>query len=119
MSKRKDMIEALAASMNREMVPWLIEWIRDTNRKEAIHAFTEGPVRQVAYAVEYALKIERDTTPVLPHLTLRSTEQCPRCGFVKYVTDRPNAKAVWLDASSGQSHTSDELCPGATERSEQ
>lgn len=93
MSKHKYMIEALATSMNREMVPWLIEWIRDPNRKEAVHAFTEGPVRQVAYAVEYALKLERETTPVLHPLTMRPTEQCPRCGFVQYVTERPNAKS--------------------------
>ncbi len=86
MSKRKDMIEALALSMPREMIPWLIEWIRDPNRKEAMHAFTEGPVRQVAYAVEYALNLERETTPVLPPLTMRPREQCPRCGFVQYVT---------------------------------
>ncbi len=91
MSKRKDMIEALATSISREMVPWLIEWIRDPNRKEAVYAFTEGPVRQVAYAVEYALKFERETTPVLQPLTMRPTEQCPRCGFVQYVTERPNA----------------------------
>lgn len=87
MSKRKDMLEALATSMTREMVPFLIEWIRDPNRKEAIHAFTEGPVRQVAYAVEYALKLERETTPVLPPLTMRPTERCPRCGFVQYVPE--------------------------------
>ncbi len=87
MSKRKDMIDALAASMSREMVSWLIEWICDPNRKKAIHAFTEGPVRQVAYAVEYALKLERETTPVIPPLTMRPTEQCPRCGFVQYVTN--------------------------------
>lgn len=87
MSKRRDMIEALATSMSREIVPYLIEWIRDPNRKEAIHAFTEGAVRQVAYAVEYALKLERETTPVLTPLTMRPTEQCPRCGFVQYVTD--------------------------------
>lgn len=93
MSKRKDMIEALAKSMNREMVPYLIEWIRNPRRKEAILAFTEGPVRQVAYAVEYAMKLERETTPVLPPLTMRPTEQCPRCGFVQYVTDRPNAQS--------------------------
>lgn len=93
MSKRKDMIEALATSISREMVPWLIEWIRDPNRKEAVYAFTEGPVRQVAYAVEYALKFERETTPVLQPLTMRPTEQCPRCGFVQYVTERPNAGA--------------------------
>ena len=93
MSKRKDMIEALATSMSREMVPWLIEWIRDPNRKEAEYAFTEGPVRQVAYAVEYALKLERETVPSLPNPpTMRPTEQCPRCGFVQYVTDRPNVK---------------------------
>lgn len=90
MSKRKDMIEALATSMTREMVPWLIEWIRDPNRQEAVHAFTEGPVRQVAYAVESALKLERETTPAIPPLTMRPTEQCPRCGFVQYVTERPN-----------------------------
>jgi hypothetical protein len=94
MSKRKDMIEALATSMNREMVPWLIEWIRNPNRKEAMHAFTEGPVRQVAYAVEYALKLERETTPVLPPFTMRPAAQCPRCGFVQYVTERPNAAGV-------------------------
>ena len=88
MSKRKDMIEALSLSMNREMVPELIAWIRDPNRKEAVYAFTEGPVRQVAYAVEYALKIERETTPVLPlPPTLRPTERCPRCGFVQYITE--------------------------------
>ena len=98
MSKRKDMIEALATSMNREMVPWLIEWIRDPNRKEAVYAFTEGPVRQVAYAVEYALKLERETTSVLPPLTMRPTEQCPRCGFVQYVTERPNAELRGRDS---------------------
>ncbi len=90
MRKRKDVIEALATSMDREMVPRLIEWIRDPNRKEAIHAFTEGPIRQVAYAVEYALKLDRETTPVLPPLTLRPTEQCQRCGFVQYVIEGPN-----------------------------
>lgn len=30
----------------------LIDWINDPKRKEAIHAFTEGPERQVAYAIE-------------------------------------------------------------------
>ncbi len=90
MNKRKDMLETIAKSMSREMVPLLIEWIRDPNRKEAIHAFTEGPVRQVAYAVEYALKLERETKQVMPHLTLRPTEQCPRCGYVQHITDRPS-----------------------------
>ena len=94
MSKRKDMIEALATSMSREMVPWLIEWICDPNRKEAMYAFTEGPVRQVAYAIEYALKLERETTPVLPPLTMRPTEQCQRCGFVQYVTKRPTPQVT-------------------------
>lgn len=33
----------------------LIEWIRNPKRKHAVNAFTEGPERQVAYAVEDAL----------------------------------------------------------------
>jgi len=83
------MIEALATSMSREMVPWLIEWIRDPNRKEAVYAFTEGPMRQVAYAIEYALKLERETAPTIaPGATMRPTEKCPRCGFVQYKTSR-------------------------------
>jgi len=84
MSNRKNMLEALATSMDREMIPWLIEWIRDPNRKDAIHAFTEGPVRQVAYAVEYALKLERETIPEFPRHTMRPRERCPRCGFIQY-----------------------------------
>lgn len=84
MSKRRDFLAALAVSMDREMVDFLIEWIRDPNRKEAIHAFTEGPVRQVAHAVEYALRIERETIPVMPTLKLRAREMCPQCGFLRY-----------------------------------
>lgn len=30
----------------------LVEWINNPKRKSAVHAFTEGPERQVAYAVE-------------------------------------------------------------------
>lgn len=84
MSKRRDFLAAMAVSMDREMVDFLIEWIRDPNRKEAIHTFTEGPVRRVAYAVEYALRIEREAAPVMPPLKMRQTEQCPQCGFVQY-----------------------------------
>jgi hypothetical protein len=85
MSKRRDFLAVLAVSMDREMVDFLIEWIRDPRRKEAIHAFTEGPIRNVAYAVEYALRIERDTQPDVPPLTLRPREQCPQCGFSRYI----------------------------------
>lgn len=35
------------ANVNR-----IIEWINDPKRKPAVHAFTEGPERQIAYAVE-------------------------------------------------------------------
>lgn len=38
----------------------LIEWIRDVRRKPANLAFTAGPARQVAYAVEDALEIARN-----------------------------------------------------------
>ena len=61
----------------------LIEWVRDLNRKPAVTSFTEGPARQVAYAIENALRLERETAPSIPHLTLRPTEQCPRCAFVQ------------------------------------
>ena len=70
----------------------LVRWMRDPNRKEAIFAFTEGPARQVAYAFEAALKMERETTAVLPPLTLRPTEQCPQCGYIQTV--RPNAEVT-------------------------
>lgn len=30
----------------------IIDWITDPNRKSAIHAFTAGPERQIAYAFE-------------------------------------------------------------------
>lgn len=33
----------------------IIEWVNDEKRKPAIHAFTEGPERQIAYAVERLL----------------------------------------------------------------
>ncbi len=94
-SKRKNMLEALAASMNREAVPDLIAWIRNLNRKEAIHAFTEGPVRDVAYAIEYALRMERETVPALPRPpTLRATEQCQRCGFVQYIREESEDRDI-------------------------
>lgn len=38
----------------------LIAWINDDRRKEAILSFTDGPARQVAYAVEAALKRARE-----------------------------------------------------------
>ncbi len=63
----------------------LVRWMRDFDRKPAINAFTEGPARQVAYAFEEALRMERETTPIIPPLKLRDTEQCPRCGFTQMV----------------------------------
>lgn len=42
-------------------VAMLIEWLRDLDRKPAVLSFTEGPARQLAYAIEAALKLERET----------------------------------------------------------
>lgn len=36
----------------------LVEWVNDPNRKPAITAFTEGPDRQVAYAVDERLEAD-------------------------------------------------------------
>ena len=63
----------------------LVRWVGDYNRKAADIAFTEGPARQVAYALDAALKRERETTSIIPPLILRSTEQCPRCGYIAVV----------------------------------
>lgn len=37
----------------------LIEWIKNPQRKPAMLAFTSGPARLIAYAVEEALQRER------------------------------------------------------------
>lgn len=68
----------------------LILWINDINRKPAINAFTEGPARQVAYAVEYALRLELETN-VVPEPTPMPMERCPRCGH----TQRAKAGTEW------------------------
>ncbi len=34
----------------------VVEWIRNAKRKSAVTAFTEGPERQIAYAVEDVLR---------------------------------------------------------------
>lgn len=77
----------------------LIAWMRDAGRKEAVFSFTEGPARQVAYAFERALRMERETTKSPVHLTMRPTEQCPRCAYIQVVHDMPSAELgghVWL-----------------------
>lgn len=69
----------------------LVEWINNPKRKSAVHAFTEGPERQVAYAIEkklmderkrgnalvreatYVLSVLRDRQP-LSHLVIRLEE---------------------------------------------
>lgn len=33
----------------------VVAWLRDPNRKRAVHAFTSGPERAICYAVEDAL----------------------------------------------------------------
>lgn len=85
MSKRKDMLEVIANSMDKEMIPFLIEWILDTRRKPAVVAFTSGSVRDVAYAVERALYLERETHNIPKPLKMRPTEQCPRCGYIQTI----------------------------------
>lgn len=67
----------------------VMEWIFDSERKPAVNAFTEGPERQLAYAVEWLINtLEKpdcsgETEYIRPHMLLESTEQCPRCGFVR------------------------------------
>jgi len=57
-----------------EKVPaWLlIDWLKDEDRKPAVLAFTEGPLRQVAYAMEAALRVSQDTNAAR-YLALRES----------------------------------------------
>ena len=36
----------------------LLDWLRSKPRKPAILSFTEGPMRQLAYAIEFAIRAE-------------------------------------------------------------
>jgi hypothetical protein len=38
---------------------YLIEWIKDSERRPAVLSFTEGPERQIAYAIENLLNGEK------------------------------------------------------------
>jgi hypothetical protein len=87
MSARSQYLKLIEERINDTNVLELISWVRDRNRKEAIFAFTEGPARQLAYVIEAALKLERETTKLTPPLTLRPTEQCPRCGFIQFMQE--------------------------------
>ena len=88
MSTRSEYLKLIEARISDSSVLTLIEWVRDTQRNLALLSFTEGPARQLAYAIEAALKLERETTAVIPPLTMRPTERCLRCGFVQCVTER-------------------------------
>lgn len=57
---RRDQMARDLASLRLEHEEWicnrLIAWLRSSPRKQANMAFTDGPLRQVAYAVEDALR---------------------------------------------------------------
>lgn len=87
-SSRSQYLDLIKERINDTSVTRLIEWVNDPKRKEAVFAFTEGPARQLAYAIEAALKLQRETTDVIPPLTMRPTERCPQCGFVQFIKER-------------------------------
>lgn len=80
-------MKTIEERINDTNVTLLIEWVGNPRRKPAILSFTEGPARQLAYAIEIsfakALKRERETTAAMPPLTMRPTEPCSRCGFTQ------------------------------------
>lgn len=46
----------LRERMETASLPALLDWINNPNRKQALLSFTEGPERQIAYAVEDAIR---------------------------------------------------------------
>ena len=62
----------------------VMSWIFDHKRKSAILSFTEGPERQIAYAVEWLLNTlsnkDENTVCIQPPFLLRPSEQCRKCG---------------------------------------
>ena len=88
-SARSQYLDLIDQRINDVNVSMLIDWVNDPKRKEAGIAFTSGPSRQLAYAIEAALKYERETTPMIPPLKMRPTEQCQRCGFTQIIKGKP------------------------------
>lgn len=82
-SRRKAFLYVLDNSTSIVSIDRLIAWLRDLNRGPAVTSFTEGPARQVAYALEDAIRIERETVAMPRPLPMRPLEKCSRCGFVQ------------------------------------
>lgn len=82
-SRRKAFLYVLDNSTSIVSIDRLIAWLRDLNRGPAVTSFTEGPARQVAYALEEAIRIERETVAMPRPLPMRPLEKCSRCGFVQ------------------------------------
>jgi hypothetical protein len=85
-SYRKDYLAVLDDLESHVSIGFLIEWIADPKRKEAVVSFTSGPSRQLAVAVESAIarSLAHMSFPVVPPLVMRPRERCPRCGFTRY-----------------------------------
>lgn len=64
-SARSQYLKLIDERINDTNVHELIAWVRNSERKPAILSFTEGPARQLAYAIEAALKLEREACAVL------------------------------------------------------
>lgn len=84
---RSEYFKMIESRINDTDVTELLRWTNDVNRKDAIVSFTEGPARQLAYAIENALKLEATTCRVFPPMKMRKKEQCPRCGYTQMIKE--------------------------------
>lgn len=87
LTPREQYLKLIDEKISEVSISILIEWVNDLNRKPAILSFTEGSTRQLAYAIERIIKIEKETIPIIEPLPLRPHERCNRCGFTQIVKD--------------------------------
>lgn len=80
---RQQYLALISERINDANSRLLIEWLRDTNRKPAATAFTEGPERQLALAVESAIRVDRNDAEL--YRLLRASLGGDGCAPVSHV----------------------------------
>lgn len=84
MSARKEYLKLIETRINEAEASLLIDWLNDLDRKPAVNAFTEGATRNVAYAIEKAIKIAKETDRLPNPPAMKPYAVCPRCGYMTY-----------------------------------
>jgi len=97
LTPRQQYLKLIDEKISEVSISLVIDWVNDFNRKPAIFSFTEGSARQLAYAIERMIKLEKETTPTVEPLKLSPTEKCPRCGFTEIAKalSQPNEPYIY------------------------